>query len=208
MNRHAVTRLAAFVTALIALTTASARAQAPAGDTHVAISAGIGGAFASAQQGVDRDVGPMVLGGIEFRQPWRSGLLGRMGLRAEAGFSVQGLSSSGGFVDGDVQTAYGAVLASLALIEGQRFDAYAIAGPSWSHLSTKFSFDAPANETPGAAFEQTSHETAPGVVLGAGAGWHIRWATVRAEARWMSVNTAETTTMVPVVLSLAVPLGR
>jgi hypothetical protein len=172
------------------------------------IIAGVGGVFAGSQHGVDRNTGSVVLGGIEFRQPWRSGFVGRVALRVEGGFTSQGLSSSSGFVGGDVKTVNGAALLSVALIARGRFESYALAGPVWSRLSTKFVFDAPTNQTPGSGFEQTTHETVPGAVLGVGAGWRVRSATVRVEARWMSLATSKSTTMVPVVLSVAVPLHR
>lgn len=200
---------AALLAALVASVASPALAQDAAprvGGSELAIIVGGGGAFAGSQGGVDRDVGPLLLGGIELRQPWRSGFAGRLALRLEGGFTSQGLSSSSDFVDGDAHTVHVAALLSAALMNRGRFESYALAGPAWSRASTKLVFDAPATETPGAEFEQTTHETAWGAVLGVGAGWRIRSAAVRLEARWMSIATTKSTTMVPVVLSVAVPL--
>jgi hypothetical protein len=174
--------------------------------SDLAIIVGGGGAVVGSQGGVDRDAGPMLLGGIELRQPWRSGFAGRLALRLEGGFTSQGLSSSSDFLDGDAQTVHIAMLFSAALMSRGRFESYALWGPAWSRASTKLVFDAPANETPGAEFEQTTHETAWGAVLGVGAGWRIRSTAVQLEARWMSLATTKSTTMIPVVLSVAVPL--
>lgn len=204
-----VTFLAALLAALVASVASPALAQDAvprAPRSELAIIVGGGGAFAGSQGDVDREAGPLLLGGIELRQPWRSGFAGRLALRLEGGFTSQGLSSSSDFVDGDAQTMHIATLLSAALMNRGRFESYVLAGPVWSRTSTKLVFDAPANETPGAEFEQSTHETAWGAVLGVGAGWRIRSATVRLEARWMSLATTRSTTMVPVVLSVAVPL--
>lgn len=211
MSRHAVVRLAALVAALTAWSAAPASAQ-NAGQRgngiEFALTAGVGGAFALAPDNLDRDTGPMFLGGIELRHRDWSGIAGRLALRIEGGFTSQGLASSSSFVDGDVQTVHAAALLSLTLIDRGRFEAYALAGPTLSRLSTNFELDAPASETPGSAFNQTTHESAPGLALGVGAGWRIGSASVRVETRWMSAATTESTTMVPVVLSLAIPLHR
>lgn len=204
-----IARRAAFLAALLAFAASPALAQGSArraGGSELAIILGGGGAFAGSQGSVDRNAGPLLLGGIELRQRWRPGFAGRLALRLEGGFTSQGLSSGGAIADGDVQTVHAAALLSAAVIDRGRFESYALAGPVWSRASTKLAFGAPANETPGAEFEQTTHETAWGAVLGVGAGWRIGWAAVRLEARWMSLATDDVTTMVPVVLSVAVPL--
>jgi hypothetical protein len=207
---RAFVRCAGLLTALIAWTPVSAHAQdavKPSDGSAFTIIAGVGGVFAGSQDGVDRHTGPVVLGGIEYRQPWRSDFARRLALRVEGDFTSQGLASNG-FVSGDVKAVYGAALLSVAMFARGRFESYALAGPVWSRLSTKLVFDAPTDETPGAGFEQTTHETAPGAVLGVGAGWRVRSAAVRLEVRWMSLATTNTTTTVPVVLSVAVPLHR
>ncbi len=204
-------RVAARVVALVAVIASPALAQDSArrvGGPELAVILGGGGAFAGSQGEVDRDAGPLVLGGIELRQPGRSGFVGWFALRLEGGFTSQGLSSAGAFMDGDVQTMHAAVLLSTDLVSRGRFESYVLAGPVWSRASTKLAFDAPANETPGAAFEQTTHESAWGAMLGVGAGWRIRSASLRLETRWVSLATDRSTTAVPVVISVAFPLHR
>jgi hypothetical protein len=211
VRRRAFAGRAGLLVALIAWTALPARAQdtaTRADRSMISIVAGVGGVFAGSHDGADRNTGSVVLGGIEFREPWRSGFAGRVALRVEGGFTSQGLSSSSGFVGGDVKTVNGAALLSVALITRGRFESYALAGPVWSRLSTKLVLDAPTNQTPGSGFEQTTHETVPGAVLGIGAGWRVRSAAVRVETRWMSLATTKSTTMVPVVLSVVVPLHR
>lgn len=209
MKRHAVATAA--LVALVATLPGALSAQAgpPRAGTSLRVVAGAGGAFAGSQPGFDRSTGSALFAGIELAQPWRAGLAGRFGLRLEGGVASQKLSSSSGLVSGDVQTVHGAALASFALTQRGAFDSYVLAGPMWSRPSTRLVLQAGSAQMPGANFEQTTHETAPGVLLGIGAGWRLHSTTLRVEARWISLATTDkSTTMVPVVVSIAVPLHR
>ena len=207
MNRPLAT--AALVAVLTAgAGPASARAQQGTAGSALALVVGGGGAFAVSQPGFDRSTGAAFIAGLEISQPWRAGAAGRLGLLLEGGYASQDLSSSP-TVSGDVQTVTGAALLRVAVTPRTRLGAYLLAGPVWARPSTRIVLNATGGQVPGAGFEQTTHETAPGVLLGVGAGWQVDAATVRVEARWMSLATAnKSTTMVPVILTVAVPLHR
>lgn len=209
MKRRVISTV--LLTALVAAVPCALSAQAgpPRSGTSIGVVAAAGGAFAASQPGFDRSTGSAWFAGIELTQPWRTGVAGRLGLRLESGVASQSLSSSSGLVSGDVQTVHAAALVSVALAPRGPLDLYALAGPVWSRPSTRLVLDAGSAQVPGAGFAQTTHETAPGVLLGVGAGWGVRAATLRVEARWISLAThGKSTTMVPVVVSIAVPLHR
>lgn len=189
---------------------AAAQSAAPRGAwSAFSLVAGAGGVFGGSQFGADHTTGADVVGGLEFRQPWRPDFFRRVAVRLEAGYASQGLASADHFVSGNVQSFRGAALVSVAVAGHGRFESYALGGPVLARVSTKLRFDAPPNQTPGSSFAQTTHETAPGVALGVGAGWHVASASIRLEARWMSLATnAKATTSLPVLLSVAVPLRR
>lgn len=212
MMRRTCTASAAALAALLAWASAPVNAQTPAPSgarSSLSIVVGVGGVFAGSQAGADHTAGAALTGALELRQPWRTSFLRRMGLRLESGYSSQGLSSADHFVSGNVESVHAAALVSVALVERGRFESYALGGPVLARLSTKLTFDAPTNQTPGAGFEQTTHQTAPGVSLGVGAGWRVRSVSLRLEARWMSLATdAKATTSVPVMLAVDVPLHR
>ncbi|MDE3151778.1 MAG: hypothetical protein KGL93_05975 [Gemmatimonadota bacterium] len=188
----------------------SARAQVPGADGHpMAIIAGAGGAFASSQPGIARNTGAAFVAGLEVAHLWQSGFARRFGFRFEGGLASQHLSSSSSLVTGDVQTVYAAALGTMGLQRAGRFQSYLVAGPVWGRPSTRLVLASPSSPTPGAAFAQTTHESVGGVLLGLGAGWRMRAATLRVEARWMSLATAQKSTqIVPVVLALSIPLPR
>lgn len=211
MMRHTVAA-GAVLAGLLAWTASPANAQAPASGgalSSLSVVAGAGGVFAGSQAGADHSTGAAFIGALEFRQPWRPSFFRRVALRVEGGYSSQGLSLPDRFVTGNVHSLHGAALVSVAVAERGRFESYVLGGPVLSRLSTRMIFDAPTNQTPGAGFQQTTHETAPGVALGVGAGWRVRSVSLRLEARWMSLATnAKATTSVPVMLSVAIPLHR
>lgn len=197
-------------TALAQRTDAPAPATAPR--TALTLFVGGGGVFAGSHPGFDRSTGAALVGGAEIARPTHGGLLGRLALRVEGGLAYQDLSVGGAVVEGDVRTAHGALALRVGLGrsgEAARLVPYALAGAVVARPSSRVTLSEAPHSTPGARFEQVSHETVPGALVGAGVAWRVRHASLRAEARWMSLATADRrTTAVPLVLSLAVPLGR
>lgn len=200
--------LATVAAALLAATPLALGAQTkPPLLGGVSIVAGAGGAFASSQPGFARSTGSAFTAGLELAHPWRSGIAGHLGFRVEGGFASQSLSASSSVVSGNVQTVHLDALVSFELHRQGAFRSYLLAGPVWARPSTKLVLAAGSTTIPGAAFEQTTHESVGGVLLGAGVGWRLHAATLRVEARWMSLATAtKATHMVPVMLSVAIPI--
>jgi hypothetical protein len=200
---------AALLAALLICTAAPLQAQdmaKQAAQSALMVTAGAGGVVAGSDDGTDRDAGWTLLGGVELQQPRWTGFASRLALRIEGGFMSQRLSSATDIMSGDVQTVHGAGLVSVTFLKHQQFEPYVLAGPVLARSSTKLVLDAPTDQTPGAGFEQITHETAAGALLGIGTGWRAGSALVRLEARWLTLATTKSTTMVPLILSIAVPL--
>jgi hypothetical protein len=200
------------------MVTAAAMSAAPgflhAQATHrleLTLVAGAGRTVSLAQPGVDRSAGPTFVGGIELARPALSGLLGRLSLRLESGFASQDFEVDDGAVSGDVQTVHAALALRVDLWgrAARRLTPYALAGAAWARPSTRFELHIDPQTTPGAGFEQVTHENVPGAIVGAGVAWQTRPAQVRVEARWMTLRTSErVTSSLPVAITLAVPLRR
>jgi hypothetical protein len=194
--------------AALLLPVATSRAQAPAAPQAVSVFAGVGGAFALSQPQFDRGAGTSVVAGLEFA-PFAaaSGIARRLGLRIEGGFTQQQFSHQSTVIGGDVQTVHAALAVRASLARAGGFSTYALAGGVWARPSTRVTLNASPDATPGARFEQTTHESVPGALVGVGAGWHRGWATLRAEVRWMSLATSQkTTTMLPAMITMSVPV--
>ena len=192
---------------------AAAPAFVHAQSVELSAFAGAGATQSLSQPGVDRSAGPTFLGGIELARPTHAGLLGRVSLRAEAGFASQRLSVDGDVVSGDVHTVHGALALRVALAHPQvgarRFEPYAVVGAAWARPSTRFALTENPGSTPGARFEQVTHENVPGTMLGAGVAWVTQRAAVRGEARLMSLLSSDgTTSTLPVFITIAVPVRR
>jgi len=174
---------------------------------RLAVVAGAGGALAIAQPGIGRDIGPAGIVGVEVGRLWSSGLAERLVLRLEGGLMSQNIMAATGPMSGDVQTAHVAALASMPFFQQDGRTMYAVAGPMWARPSDKVVLDAGSTETPGSMFEQTTHQTAGGVLLGVGVAGRMRSVGVRAEARWMSVATnGKATHLLPLLVSVVVPV--
>jgi len=175
--------------------------------------AGAGATQSLSQPGLDRGAGPTFLGGIEIARPTHPGLLGRLAMSAEGGFASQKFSVDQSVVSGDVHTVHAALSLRVAFLDRSagagRLVPYALAGAAWGRPSTRFVLSESSQSTPGAGFEQVTHENVPGAIVGAGIGWLTPRAAIRAEARWMSLYTSEgATSTLPLVLMIAVPLHR
>ena len=199
---------------LIAMTlSATAPTFLHAQSTELTFFAGAGATQSLSQPGIDRRAGPAVVGGVELARPSLHGLLGHLALRAESGFSSQSLDVNPDVVSGDVHTMHAAVAVRVALLGRSaaiaRLMPYALAGAAWARPSTRFALSEDPSGTPGARFEQVTHENVPGTIVGAGVAWLTPRAAIRAEARWMALYTAErTTSTLPLVLTIALPLRR
>jgi hypothetical protein len=177
----------------------------------VTVFGGAGAAQSLSQPGLDRNAGPTVVGGIELARPQHSGIVGRLALRAEGGFTSQSFDEN--VVSGDVHTIHAALALRVALAGrgagSGRLVPYAVAGGVWARPSTRFVLSEDPRSTPGARFEQVTHENVPGTMLGAGVAWLTQRAALRAEARWMSLlGTDGVTSTLPVIVTIAVPLHR
>lgn len=175
--------------------------------------AGGGGLFAGSRPEFDRAAGPLFVGGIEVARPANPGLMGRLSLRAEGGVAKQELSGVQTNLEGDVQTVYAALAVRVTLVGGgeraRPVGPYLVAGAAWARPSTRVALREDPRTTPGARFEQISHENVPGAVLGAGVLWRGDRVALSAEARWMSLATAgATTSTLPLLVTIAVPLRR
>ena len=200
--------------------TAGTRAVAPAfvlaqsvGRVELTMFAGAGATQSLSQPGLDRSAGPTFLGGIEIARPTHPGLLGRLAMSAEGGFASQKFAADQTVVSGDVHTVHAALSMRVALLDRSsgagRLVSYALAGAAWGRPSTRFVLSESSQSTPGASFEQVTHENVPGAIFGAGIGWLTPRAAIRAEARWMSLYTSKgATSTLPLVLMIAVPLHR
>jgi hypothetical protein len=209
MNVVAVARAARLATCAVALLAAGASAQ---GSTlhrpSLAVFGGVGAALTVAQPGLARHIGRAGIVGVEADSVWTSGFARRLGFRLEGGLTSEKVGSSSGPISGDVQTAHLAALASMRIATSDGREIYALAGPIWARPSDKLVLSAASTETPGSSFEQTTHQTAPGAMLGLGVAWRLRSAVVRSEARWMSVATNRRATRVlPLMVSIALPIA-
>lgn len=192
---------------------AGASAASAVGGLELTLFAGAGRTLSLSQPDLDRAAGPIFVGGIELARPAHPGLLGRLALRAEGGFASQDFNVDQKVVGGDVQTVHAALALRLALIgqgaRASRLVPYALAGAAWGRSSTRFVLNQDPQSTPGAGFEQVTHENVPGAIVGAGIGWHTQRVAVRAEARWMALATTDgTSSTLPVLVTIAVPLYR
>jgi hypothetical protein len=191
---------------------AALHAQAARGP-ELTLFGGGGGVFPGSQPGMARSAGLAVVGGLELGWPSRPGLAGRLALRAEGGLATQAEDFGGDVAEGDVHTPHAALAARLDLL-GRRSGArrlmpYLVAGGAWARPSTRLALREDAGATPGARFEQITHESVAGALAGGGLAWQGRRASLRAEARWLALATdGAATTLVPVVLTLAIPLHR
>jgi hypothetical protein len=168
-----------------------------------------GAALAVSQPGPDRDIGRAGILGVEVDHLRASGLAERFAFRLEGGLTSQKLATPPGPISGDVQTAHIAALATMRLATSRDREIYAVAGPMWARPSEKFVLDARNTETPGSNFEQTTHQTTAGAIIGAGVAWHVRTVGVRAETRWMSLATdRKTTAILPLMVAVVVPVRR
>jgi hypothetical protein len=175
----------------------------------VAVYGGAGAALTVAQPGTDRDIGRTGIIGVELDRLWTAGMAERVSLRFEGGLTSQDLSTAPGPISGDVQTAHLAVLAAARLASSDGREVYAIAGPVWARQSDRFVLDARTTETPGSNFEQTTHGSGGGALLGVGVAWPVGPGTVRAEARWMAVATGGGATQTfPLLVSAVLPVHR
>jgi hypothetical protein len=206
-------RVALSAAAMLVLAAPAALAQGSAADrTELTLFAGAGGVVAGSNPGIDRSTGAAFVGGAEVARPGRAGVLGRLALRLEGGFASQGFAMDGDVIDGDVQTVHGALALRVGVGRGAapaRLAPYALAGAVVARASTRVALSEDPRSTPGARFEQVTHETVPGALLGAGVEWRAWRAAVRAEARWVAIATADRrTTTIPLLLTIALPVGR
>lgn len=207
-------RRALFIAAAVATAAAPALGHAQSvGRVELTMFGGAGATQSLSQPGLDRSAGPTFLGGIEIARPTHPGLLGRLAMSAEGGFASQKFAVDQNVVGGDVHTVHAALSLRMALADRSagagRLVPYALVGAAWGRPSTRFVLSESSQSTPGASFEQVTHENVPGAIFGAGIGWLTPRAAIRAEARWMSLYTSEgATSTLPLVLMIAVPLHR
>jgi hypothetical protein len=203
---------AAAILVVVAAPVALAQSRGTAARTEFTLFAGAGGAVAGSNPGIDRSTGAAFVGGAEVGRPGRAGLLGRLALRLEGGYASQGFAMDGDVIGGDVQTVHGALALRVGVGRGGapgRLAPYALAGAVVARPSTRVALREDPRSTPGARFEQVTHETVPGALLGAGVEWRAWRAALRAEARWMTIATTDRrTTMIPLLLTIALPVGR
>jgi hypothetical protein len=181
--------------------------------TEVTLFGGGGGVLPGSQPGFDRGAGTAVVAGVELARPALPGLIGRVALRAEGGFAAQDLALPADVADGDVHTPHAALAARVSLLGRhggpRRLLPYLVLGGTWARPSTRLALREDPRATPGARFEQVTHENVAGILAGGGLAWQARRVAVRAEARWLSLAThGSATTLVPVLLTVAVPLHR
>jgi hypothetical protein len=190
---------------------ADASAARAHGPVDLTFFVGAGGTVSRSQPGLDRSAGPTFVAGVELARPGHLGLLGHLALRAEGGFASQGFASDQGAVDGDVQTVHAALAlrADFARWGVGRVVPYALAGAVWGRPSTRFALNEVGQGTPGARFEQVTHENVPGAIVGGGIAWQMQRVALRAETRWMALATAErASSTLPVMVTIAVPLNK
>ncbi|HVZ77750.1 MAG TPA: hypothetical protein VG818_07210 [Gemmatimonadaceae bacterium] len=193
--------------ALLALPLASSHAQVPAMPA-VSVFAGAGGAFALSQPQFDRSTGTAAVAGLEVAPfSGATGFVQRLAIRLEGGFTKQEFAHRSSVLGGDVQTVHAALALQAPLVQAGGLFTYALAGGAWARPSTRITLNATGSTTPGAAFEQTSHETVPGALLGVGAGWRYGAASLRAEVRWLSLATTQkATSMLPALVTVSFPV--
>ena len=200
------------IAAAVAMTAAPSGVYSQAANRmELTLFAGAGGTMSLSQPGLDRTAGPTYVGGIELARPSRSGLAGRVALRAEAGFASQEFSIDQNVLSGDVHTVHVALAVQLAFrdAEASGLLPYALAGVAWGRPSTRFELNNDPQTTPGAGFTQVTHENVPGAIVGAGVAWRTPRVAVRAESRWMALRTSEgASSTLPLVVTIAVPLRR
>ena len=125
-----------------ALATSAAPTLLHAQSPQLTFFAGAGATQSLSQPGIDRRAGPTIIGGVEIAHPALHGLLGRLALRAEGGFSSQSLDVNQDVVSGDVHTVHAALGLRIALlgrgVAVARLMPYALAGAVWARPSTRF----------------------------------------------------------------------
>lgn len=190
--------------ALAAALVLSLAAVPVAGAQRIELAAGAGAVSGLGQPGLDRAVGPTVMGAVEVRGHDRP-----LGLRLEVGFASQALSTRpGGLLTGDVQTIHVAAAVRVGPRSPESALApYAIAGAAMLRHSLRTQLRPSGSAVPEGSFLSVTSEMAPGALIGGGVDWRVAGVRGFAEVRWLrSFTNDDATSTLPLIIGARLPL--